>query len=219
MSEAKMANQIGTQDASIGFIVRSVSDEAYELLDPEDRLRVENGQHIVIENSGATRILDVEGEQSLETVLEEGAETLLSESKVTVPAGTFGWIKKDVEVPFEPLEIDGKTFRLIDLSGTDPKLSGFGTRLNGYLSKARSLARNSIRTGLVEGGIIPGAQIVLDQHDGSPVFAVQSGGSDDSKRVSAALTLPSRGSNDAYLLATFMYGDLGRAANRIEQIH
>ena len=215
MGETTMAHQMGTQDETIGFIVRSVSDEAFELLEQEDRLRVENGQHIVIENSGNTRVLVPEAQK---TTLTEGVETLV-EPRVVVPAGTFGWIKDDVEVPFEALDVDGRMVRLIDLSGTDRKLSGFRRRLNGYSSKAKSLVRNSIRTGLTEGGIIPGAQVILDQHDGSPILAVQSGGSDDSSRVSAALTMPKNGSNDAYLFATFMYGDLGRAANRIEQIH
>ena len=217
MGEPGMLQKMGAQDTSIGFIVKSASDEAYELLDPEDRLRVENGQHIVIENSGNTRVLQSE-DGSQEIALVEGVEALV-EPRVVLPAGSFGWIREDVEVPFIPIEVDGRTFRLIDLSGTDPRLSSLGSKLNGSSSKAKSLAVKSVRVGLSEGGIIPGARIIVHPHDGSPVFAVQSGGSDDSKRVSAALSLPAKGSNDAYLWATFMYGNFAKAANRIGQIH
>lgn len=212
MGEVTMAHQMGAQDGSIGFIVRTVSDEAYELLGEEDQLRVQRGQGIVIENSGNTRVLDFTA-----IALQEGVETKVAKPTAIVPAGTFGWIQEDTEVPCETFEVDGLIFRQFDISGTDPRLSGFGNRLNGNAQRATKLAKISLVEGVLHHGIIKGAQILGTSAQGVPgtIMARPSNEPNEATRVGAVFTLPTVGSYDSYVLLRSRYSDLQKAANTV----
>lgn len=212
MSEVTMAHRMGVQDGSIGFIVTSDSDEAYELLGEEDQLRVRNGQGIVIENSGSTRALDATA-----IALQEGVETEVAKPTTIILAGTFGWIQEDTEVPCETFEIDGNPLRMIDVSGTDPRLSGFGDKLNGNTPRATKFARTSLAEGILNHRIIKGAQVLGTSAQGVPgtIIARPSNEPKESTRVGVVFTLPPVGSSDSYLLLTSRYSELQKAANTV----
>lgn len=208
MNESRILQQLGTQD--IGFIIRGVTDEGYELLDWSDRLKVRNGQTLLIENDGNIRVF--------EAFMEEGEEVEI-EKKVLVPGKTFRYLPEDVLASYERLDVNGRGIRLVDLSGADPRLSVFGERLNGSVQKAHRLARVSVSEGVLHHGIIKGSQIVRPRTgNGSPLFGTQSNEPNESTRVAAFVSLPTYNLPDAYIHATSRYSDFQKAARALESM-
>ena len=200
-------NLSGVTPEDVAFVVRSESDEGFELLELPDRWRVQKGEQFEIFNSGMAR-----------AIVEEEQPEHSDPNTTTLPSGTLRWLDSETEVPFEAMEIEGKRIRIVDVSETDRKLARFRRKLNGSSARVNALVRNSIREGIVNNGIVEGAQVVGSLDRSTPIFGVQSGDSNESTRVSACFTMPDARSGHAYLLTGSTYRESLKATSRLASI-
>lgn len=156
MSEASMAWRMGTVGNSVGLIVRRSTDPKYHELDRDLKRRVKRGDGVVFNEAGnMTGVID--------------REELRRHSQAEVKVAGVE------EVPL----------RAMDAIGRNPIAAKLAAGLNGDEQRARKLFRNKAGE-LDKVGSISQAEIIrhIDSSQ-PPVYGVQTGELDTSKRLKA----------------------------------
>ena len=127
-----------------------------------------------------------------------------------VDASKFPWFRGAQRCPVTTEEIGGRTFRIVDVTGTHPVLDTLNRRLNGSTQRANALIRTSIGRGLANAGVVQGAQILRERARGSSLIGVATTDPNERTRLSAVYTAPDA-DNTSYVVSRSMYEDSRKA--------